>query len=344
MPGLSERNLSISKKYIMSFYKQLIWDMSLKHYGLQKSLHELKSLSVEITGGCNLQCRHCYMESKTQALPRELTAEEWMGFFDQIRQDFGNKITIQITGGEPLRKEGIYRILEHLKDSGFRVALATNGTLLDGKAIAEIKQCVSSISVSLDGFRESHDFLRAAQVFDLTVDNIRKMRAAGVKNIAIKTTVYRRNLAELEKLRDFLQEERMVIWHLFAMEPRGRGGLNRDEIITAEQYGELCSFVDRMKGDGKRKMRVIFEEQPGSFLGLKTLECNGYKLCHAGISTCSILPDGNVVNCIQGNREAVQGNIRQERFRDIWERGFGSCRSPEYRSCRQHHFETKIKK
>lgn len=323
----------------MSLYRKLVWGMSLRCYEAQKSFCELRNLGIEITGRCNLRCRHCYMESRTQSLPEELSAREWIEFFSELKKDFGNKIIIQITGGEPLSKEGIFEILSCLKQSGFRVSIATNGTLLDDKRIIELKKYISSISVSLDGSRESHNYLRGAEVFDLVLRNIRKAQAAEIKNIVIKTTVYRRNFREIEKFYEFLEKEGIRTWHLFAMEPRGRGEMHQEEILSFADYEKLCAFIDNIRADKKRKMRVVFEEQSGSLMGGKTLDCRRYRLCRAGISSCAILSNGNVVECVQGNREDVQGNIRKKGFKDIWEKKFTANRSPDYRSCRKHHFD-----
>jgi MoaA/NifB/PqqE/SkfB family radical SAM enzyme len=47
----------------MSINREIYWTLKKKQYALEKDIHELKHLSVEITNACNLHCKHCYMNS-----------------------------------------------------------------------------------------------------------------------------------------------------------------------------------------------------------------------------------------------------------------------------------------
>jgi MoaA/NifB/PqqE/SkfB family radical SAM enzyme len=321
----------------MALFKKLTWDLSLKHYNLQKSICELKSVGVEITNRCNLQCKHCYMCSDPASCIEATNTQEWLDFFNDLKKDFTSKVDIHITGGEPLVRKDIFVILDHLKKLKFSLGIVTNGLLLTPEIIGKISKYTNSLSISLDGFEESHDYLRNAPVFKETLNNIKNIKKHGISNITIKTTVYKKNLNDLKDFYVFIQELDIDQWHLFAMEPMGRGDINNKEILSHKEYEGLCSFVDEIKKDNN--IKVIFGEQQGSSLSDKTYECSQYKLCHAGISTCAVLFNGDIVNCIQGDRNMVYGNIKKDSFKDVWDNQFKPNRKSEYRSCKNHYFD-----
>jgi len=322
----------------MVLFKSLFLDLNQRYYNLQKSLCELKTIGIEITGRCNLQCKHCYMTSKREVLVEEISCKRWLKFFDDLKTEFGNKVSIQITGGEPLARNDIFEILTHLKKLGFRVTLASNGLFFSLENIKELKKYVVVLSVSLDGFEESHNYLRGALVFKQTVENVKLAKELGIKNLGIKTTVHKNNFQELNKFYKFVQSLEVDSWHLFAMEPSGRGASNPKGVLSVEEYKQLCEFVDEIKKDKDKKLRIIFEEQPDSFLGEKTFDCNKYKLCHAGISSCAVLHNGDITSCIQDNRNVIYGNIKNDKFKNVWENGFKINRSKRYRCCKNHYF------
>jgi MoaA/NifB/PqqE/SkfB family radical SAM enzyme len=278
------------------------------------------------------------MDSKTANLPEEVSTGEWISFFDQLKKDFGNKVTIQITGGEPLLRTDLFKILPHLNRLGFRVSMASNGLLMDEKNIIELKKFITGLSISLDGFKESHDYLRNANTFKKTVENIKKLKKLGFKDIMIKTAVCKKNFGELKNFYKLIQDLRVDNWHIFAMEPAGRGQTNIKDILTKKEYIQLCDFIDELKKDKKKNLKIIFDEQSDLYLDEKTCNCNKYKLCHAGISSCVVLYNGDIASCIQTNRTTDYGNIKNADFKKIWYNGFQENRSEKYKNCQNHYF------
>ncbi len=327
-------------------FQKLFWLLNLEYYHLQKSLRELKSLGVEITDRCNLECRHCYMRSVKNNAAEKISMEEWHSFFYQLKKYFGNKVYIQITGGEPLARQDIFLLLEELKRLGFNVGLATNGLLINVENIKIINKCCDSLSISLDGFRASHNYLRQADAFDLAARNIKLAKKSGAKYLTIKTSVFKNNLAELEEFYNFIEELGADEWHFFAAEPAGRGKEYSNDLLSVEEYKKLCVFADEIKKRQGKIKRIIFEESFNEIVCEKACDSCQYKLCHAGISSAAILADGSIVSCVQDDRDklAVQGNIRADAFKKVWEEKFIKNRARSYMFCGQHYFLNKLLK
>jgi len=317
--------------------KKIYWEINKKYYFLQKSTHELKSISLEITGMCNLQCKHCYMDSKQQS-SSDLTTEEWKIFINQINKYFGNKINIGITGGEPLIRSDLLEIIKHAKKLGFNVNLTSNGTLLNDGLIKALKENIFGLSISIDGLIGSHNYLRQSDVFAQTLENIKLCKKYNIEYLIIKTAVYKKNINELEDLYKIIKDIGIAEWHIFAVEPLGRAKLNRDEILSPKEYGLLCEFVDKLKNDKKNEIKIRFGEEGGNFMYDKSCDYCKFKLCNAGISSCAILFNGNIVSCIQSNRDDIFGNVKADDFKNIWNTKFIKNREEDYTSCNKHNF------
>lgn len=323
--------------------EKIYWQLANKNHELQKNIHELKSLGIEITNRCNLHCQHCYMSSIGPQGEDDISTKEWKDFFDQVKNDFGTKVSIQLTGGEPLVREGIFEILEYLNNLGFKTTLATNGLLINEDNIKLLKKYLVAMSVSLDGFGENHNKLRNSLVYQKTLENIKLAVKSNFNSLVIKTTVFKDNLNELNEFYRFISDLGIKKWHLFAMEPIGRGWENQ-RILSIEQYKQLCDFVDSIKKT-KKRILVKFEEEGSDFMYKKTCEICKYKLCSAGISSCAVLYNGDIIDCIQDNRNnlCVYGNIKNDNFKEIWQTKFITHRQKNYKYCDNHYFLNNLK-
>ena len=115
----------------------------------------LGSLRLSVTDRCNLRCNYCMPGENYAWLPREslLTFEELSrlaGIFSQLGAG-----RIRITGGEPLLRRDLDRLVRQLASiGGVRdLALTTNGMLLAPMAIALMDAGLQRVTVSLDTLR-----------------------------------------------------------------------------------------------------------------------------------------------------------------------------------------------
>src|SRR3954464_13589136 len=92
----------------------------------------LKSLRLSVTDRCNLRCLYCMPEEEYVWLPREelLTFEELNRLVD-IFVELG-VTDIRLTGGEPLLRHQLDRLISMLAANGRiqDLALTTNGVFL----------------------------------------------------------------------------------------------------------------------------------------------------------------------------------------------------------------------
>ena len=121
----------------------------------------LADLRVSVTDRCNMRCPYCMpREAFGQDyafLPRsELLTFEEIARLCRLFARAGVR-KIRLTGGEPLLRRGLERLVAMLADIEEieEIALTTNGTLLAGKAKALASAGLGRVTVSLDSLDEA---------------------------------------------------------------------------------------------------------------------------------------------------------------------------------------------
>ncbi|MBI5544481.1 MAG: radical SAM protein [Deltaproteobacteria bacterium] len=295
---------------------------------LETRARVLRYLFIEITQRCNLSCLHCGSDCSKDAQRDELTTEEWLRFFEYLPGHFDRReLALVVTGGEPFCCPDFDAILGGLKAQGISWGMVTNGfTLSDANVAKVVEHGIMSMTVSLDGLQDSHDWLRGREgSYQRAVEGLRRVAGAGLPNFDVVTCVNPRNLGELDQVCDVLRECGVPAWRLFCIFPKGRAKENPALKLSDDQMRQLFSWM-------KAKRR----ELAGTGFVLN-FSCEGYLparwdrevrddpyFCRAGINIASVLCDGAICACPNITRSLVQGNIRSDDFKEVWENRFGS--------------------
>jgi GTP 3',8-cyclase len=125
----------------------------------------LRDLRISVTDRCNLRCTYCMpreiFDHEHAFLPRtELLSFEEIERLAKLFIELGVH-KIRLTGGEPLLRHGIERLIERLAKlhnaagKPIEIALTTNGVLLGKKAQTLHDAGLSRVTVSLDSLSEA---------------------------------------------------------------------------------------------------------------------------------------------------------------------------------------------
>ena len=294
-----------------------------------KMQKDLRLLFWETTVGCNLKCMHCRAAAEPGRSPDELTTKEALSFVDDI-VSFANPILI-LSGGEPLYRPDILEIANYVSNQGLRVALATNGTLVDKHMAQEIRSAgIQRVSISIDGIdAQSHDVFRGVDgAFQTALDGARHLKANGVE-VQFNTTVTRHNIDSLPQIVALAEQEGAVAFHIFLLVPVGCGlEVSDAQQISSEEYEEALSWFYRASRKSTMEMRATCAphyyriiRQRAREEGRKiTVQEDGMaamtKGCLAGSSVCFVSYHGEVFPC--GYFPVSAGNVRDESLQNIW--------------------------
>lgn len=298
---------------------------------------QLRSLFIEMTGLCNEHCRHCGSSCGDFDVKDSLSYEEICHLLDTVNEDFDiEKLSLNVTGGEPLLRKDFFEIMNYAKKLGYNWGMTSNGILIDRECARKLHEAgMKTISISVDGLRETHDWFRQLEgSFDRTMEGIRNLLdEGGFIHVQITTVVHHRNIDELE---DMYQEFRKIgvrSWRVINIEPIGRAKKDPELMLTEEEYKRVIALIDE-----KRLLDPHFQVTYGCshYLGvpMEREVRKWYFLCNAGIYTASVMYNGDVGACLDIERrpETIQGNIRSKRFSEIWKQKFEIFRT-DYRKC-----------
>jgi radical SAM protein with 4Fe4S-binding SPASM domain len=297
---------------------------------LESSARPLRYLFIEITQRCNLDCLHCGSDCGRESRLNELTTEEWLTFFGYLRANLDTeRLLLCVTGGEPFCAPRFDELLAGLARNRLAWGMVTNGWLLNDANLKKVVDAgLSSLTLSLDGLQASHDWLRGRPgSFERAVAGARRTAAAGLPFFDVVTCVNPRNLDELPQLLELLQGLGVKAWRLFNIFPKGRAKENAGLRLSEEQ---LRRFFEWM-ASARRQLE-------GSGFKLD-FSCEGYLppaldrqvrdepyFCRAGINIASVLADGAISACPNITRSLVQGNVRTDDFKQVWEERFAPFR------------------
>lgn len=198
----------------------------------------------ETTRACGLSCLHCRASAMPWPLPGELGPTEGARLIEQIA-GFGRPSPVLVfTGGDPLRRQDLFGLLQHARERSIPFAVAPAVTdLLDVRQLERLATCgAASVSVSLDAATAAtHDTIRGVPgSFDRTLKVIERLLELGVR-VQVNTTVMRRNYRELPQLFRTLRQVGASVWEVFFLVQTGRGAQLDD--LTPPEWESVANFL-----------------------------------------------------------------------------------------------------
>jgi heme b synthase len=324
----------------------------------------LRLVFWETTKACNLTCKHCRAIPQRALGPTEIRTKEAFDLIDQIAEVA--KPVMVLSGGEPLFRPDLFDIGAYGVESGFRMALATNGTLVTERVAAHIADAgFARVAISLDGARAAtHDRFRGlVGSHALALRGLRALRAEGV-SVQINSTIAKHNVSELPAMLDLALEIGADALHLFMLVPVGCGlEIAPAEMLPADEYERVLHWFDEQSKTCPIDLKATcaphyyriraqrLEEDRSNGDMTQTFIAPGTKAkaapmllhggghgqhlsamtrgCLAGTAVCFISNEGAVYPC--GYLPVSAGSTREQRFKDIWNESavFQQLRNPD---------------
>ena len=324
----------------------------------------LRLVFWETTKACNLSCKHCRAVPQRSLGPDELNARQAFDLIDAIGKV--SKPVMVLSGGEPLYRPDIFDIAEYGVESGFRMAMATNGTLIDAHIAARIADVgISRVAISLDGATPgTHDRFRNMEGSHAkALRGIRLLRDEGV-SVQINSTIAKHNVDELPQMLDLALSLGADALHLFMLVPVGCGlEIAPAQMLPADEYERVLHWFDeqaktcpidlkatcaphyyRIRAQRLEEARShgdysehFIAEGTRAKAAPQLLHGGGHgqhlsamtRGCLAGTAVCFISNVGKVYPC--GYLPVSAGNTRTQPFSEIWNGSevFDRLRNPD---------------
>ncbi|MDG5816609.1 TIGR04133 family radical SAM/SPASM protein [Chitinispirillales bacterium ANBcel5] len=283
--------------------------------------HELRYLFWECTLKCNLSCLHCGSDCSSDNTISDMPLEDFLAVLDSIKKTHDpSRIIVAITGGEPLMRKDLAIAGQEIRKRGFRWGIVTNGYLMNKDRFDELLGAgLVSMAISLDGFKEDHDWFRGKKdSYNRAIETIKyAVKAEGKKRIIfdIVTCVNQRNIGNLEGIKKLLVKLGVKRWRLASIFPKGRASSNTELTLQPQQLHQLMEFIKRTRSEGQIEASYGCQGFLGNY-EMKVRSAPHY--CRAGISIGSVLVDGSISACPSLRADYIQGNIYKDDFLQVW--------------------------
>ncbi|MBL7196841.1 MAG: radical SAM protein [Candidatus Omnitrophica bacterium] len=280
---------------------------------------KLKEVIISITNRCNLKCKMCDIPYEKK---EELTAAHWKRVIKDA--SFIGAETIVFSGGEPLLREDIFDLVSFVKNNRMKVCLTSNGCLIDKDVASRLAYLkVDVVNISVEGLKETHDYLRGENTFDRAVSALENLKKCGIES-TIATVVSRYNYVELPYIVKLAAKYGATT---IRFQPFSK-------IFVEDKKKEGSFFIDR---EDKKKLQGIAEElieftnrcgistNPASYLRAIPSYLSGKSIiphdsCSALWSSCSINVTGEIFPCWAiGDAQKQIGNVQKDSLRELWD-------------------------
>jgi MoaA/NifB/PqqE/SkfB family radical SAM enzyme len=214
---------------------------------------EIPTMELKLNNLCNLKCRMCHPMDSTSwndwgeikefykkennimfSIVEEHNLEnkpfldkfqdnpEWWNSLEKLLPYFRR---VEFAGGEPLMDPQHYRILDMLKPYAHQIEVkyATNLSML-GKGNRNIYEYWPhfksiAVNVSIDGIKDSYEYIRGNADWDTMIENIRKIQSIpNISRIVGAVTVQVSNILDMDKIIEYFLDDLEIIFHTHRVE------------------------------------------------------------------------------------------------------------------------------
>jgi GTP 3',8-cyclase len=211
----------------------------------------LRDLRISVTDRCNFRCTYCMPKEVFGRDYRFLDRKELLTFEEiarlaQVFVGLGTR-KLRITGGEPLVRRDLERLVEQLATLDVDLTLTTNGSLLPAKAQPLADAGLRRVTVSLDALDDAT--FRALNDVDFPVDRVLEgIDAAVAAGLPVKVNaVLKRgvNEGQIVPMAAFFKERGQTLRFIEYMDVGHTNGWRLDDVVPAR---DIVAALDEAFG------------------------------------------------------------------------------------------------
>jgi radical SAM protein with 4Fe4S-binding SPASM domain len=265
------------------------------------------------TNLCNARCLHCSSNS-AKCLPNELSTTEALTLVEEFAD--AGVVDMAVSGGEPLLRSDLFRIIEHGVRLGISVGVGTNGTTISQDVAVRLRESgVHRLQVSVDGLPPEHDKLRCwPGLYQRALRAVAIARNVGLR-VHVCCTITRMNAQDLEEFAERISADTGVSRLNFSRYvPTGRG---RDDLdLTEPEWRDVIYRCAQLRKHYKGRLEVVTHLAQSILVDDEVKPLPGFVGCQAGRGQGCVTADGAVFPCVL--LPVSIGNVRECSFRKLW--------------------------
>ena len=233
------------------------------------------TIDFHVTCECSQECSYCWGPQNIEIPVATATSKK---IIKKIK-DVGAK-RIVFTGGDPLKRKDIGKLIRYAKEIGLEVALSTTGDELTSSFLRWNASSIDLISLPIDGSTEEiNSKTKEAGHLKAVLNALKLLKKYPLVDVKVCTPVTKHNLNDVPNILKIAEEYKnqakaRVFYNIFQTFPRSYSETDWESLVVSNrEFGVL-----KRKLAGRKKIKT-------NFLDHKTLD----KLY------LMIFPNGNVV-------------------------------------------------
>jgi len=282
--------------------------------------HRPLSVHFDLTYRCNERCVHCYLDHDDHG---ELTTAECLKVLDDLARS--GTLFLTFSGGEIFLRPDLYEILAAARRLHFDISLKSNALLVTAGRAAKLREFgVRRVQISVySDIPAIHDAItkvpgsleRTLAAIPILLEHKLQVKLA-CPLMRENLTAYRGVMALAEKL----GVPYILDLTITPMMDGSSGPLEHRASVSALLPVLRDPVLNACRPQPTAQASSAISASPSTFGSAVSsgIESAAYEdlPCSAGHNSCYISPYGDVFPCVQLPQAA--GNLRQEKFEDIW--------------------------
>jgi MoaA/NifB/PqqE/SkfB family radical SAM enzyme len=285
------------------------------------------------TNDCNLDCLHCYHNREGDEHSAHVQRKDTLMTFEEVKSMIDDLVytsrrwgmipRLQISGGEPMMRGDLMKILDYTKKLSMETRLLTNGTLITLKKAEELyKRGIKRLQISIDGSKQTHNNIRKKDyAYDRAMEGISNCSGVGIL-VTVSMTFMQSNKREIEDVVVNSIKAGAGIIGFKSYVPDSKLGLKDPEFVGAKETYDIFKKIIELRKKYAEEIKVLEPEVLWQLMhGDTKLKQEARRTkkflggCAAGFLGLSVLSDGTIYPC---RRLPIPiGNIKEIKLVDL---------------------------
>ncbi|MBU1864679.1 MAG: radical SAM protein [Candidatus Omnitrophica bacterium] len=294
----------------------------------KRKIRKPKFSVIEVIRSCPLQCQMCY-NWKAATVQDLITLDDMKRYVSQLAEFVDKPFEINLAGGEPLLRNDIFELIQHIISYDFSVSLTTSGYLLNESMLQRIVHSgLTYMPISLDSLDEDvHDALRGRKGTHKKVTEALSFllnNRGSLRNLTIQTIIMKPNLRGIIPLIKWAHERNIAVSLMALMRPNGvpidLQWFQKDAVsfLWPDDWKKAHAVIDEiiaLKRSGYRidnqvqQLYVFKEYYKNPTVFVKNAPCS------LGDGIVNVSPEGNIYLCWE---KGPLGNIKHDDMYALW--------------------------
>ena len=264
-------------------------------------------LELEITTKCNLNCLHCYNRENKNI---DMNYEDIIKYINFANENHVHTFTL--TGGEACLHPKFNEICAYLKENRHKlenirkITLQTNG-YIQNMNLEQLKG-FNYIHLSFDIDENGARNISSKKTIELA----KRLQELNIKPYLF-TTVHKKNLNYIDEIVKIANENEIPIAFNFCIDT----GKDKEFLLSKEE--KIFAIQKLLEYEKQGKINKLRNPYVNAYKKMCLDDEESFRIkggCTAGIASCSILANGDVIPCPFVRIKA--GNVHEEPLEKIW--------------------------